>query len=307
MSHRSPLDVTGAISKLFGKLQGWAEAVILMLPNLVLAALAVAIGLFASRWLPRAAERMFHRATSNPPVSRLLASVLRVGIIVLGAMWALSLLNLDKAVTSMLAGVGVLGLALGFAFQDIAANFMSGFMMTLNRPFEVGDLVEVAGRQCRVLRVELRATELETLDGLTILIPNKQVFQNAIVNYTRTPQRRMDLRVGVAYCDDMVAVRRVVIEAVANVPHRDAARAVELFFEQFGDSSIDFQLRIWLSESKQLAYLEARSEAMIAVKNALDAHGMTIPFPIRTLDFGAKVVGGTPLDEVRQNRLLNGP
>ncbi len=297
--------MTGAITKLFGKLQGWAETVIVMLPNLVLAALAVALALFASRWLPRAAERVFHRATSNPAVSRLMASVLRVGIVVLGSMWALSLLNLDKAVTSMLAGVGVIGLALGFAFQDIAANFMSGFMMTLNRPFEVGDLVELAGRQCRVLRVELRATEVETLDGLTILIPNKQVFQNAIVNYTRTQQRRMDLRVGVAYCDDMVAVRRVVIEAVENVPHRDPARAVELFFEQFGESSIDFQLRIWLAESKQLAYLQARSEAMIAVKSALDAHGMTIPFPIRTLDFGAKVVGGTPLDEVRQTRSLN--
>jgi small conductance mechanosensitive channel len=297
------LDATGfdlaqALTKLFEKLQKWGDGLVLMLPNLALALLLAVATLALSGWVPRLVERLLLRASANEALTRMLASLSRVGVLVMGALWTLDLLNLEKTVTSMLAGVGVVGLALGFAFQDIAANFMSGFMMTLNRPFEVGDLVELAGRQCRVVRVQLRATEVETLDGLGILIPNKDVFQNAIVNYTRTPQRRMDLRMGTAYADDMETVRRVVLQAMAGIPHRDATREAQVFFEGFGDSSIDFQVRVWLTQSNQQAFLKARSEAMIAIKRAFDAEGITIPFPIRTLDFGAKVVGGSSLDQL---------
>ncbi len=223
----------------------------------------------------------------------------RIAVLSMCVLGALSLLHLDKAVTSMLAGVGVMGLALGFAFQDIAANFMSGFMMAIHRPFKVGDLVELTDRQCRIVRVELRATEVETMDGLSILIPNREIFQNPIINYTRTRQRRMDLSIGTAYCDDLSRVRSVVVEACKNVPHRDMARDVEVFFNEFGDSSINFDLRIWMNDSAQSAYVETRSEAMIAVKRAFDENGITIPFPIRTLDFGAKVVGGERIDEMK--------
>lgn len=96
----------------------------------------------------------------------------------------------------------------------------------------------------------------------------------------------------------METVRRVVLQAVAGIPHRDPTREAQVFFEGFGDSSIDFQVRVWLTQSNQQAFLEARSEAMIAIKRAFDAEGITIPFPIRTLDFGAKVVGGSSLDQL---------
>jgi len=270
-----------------------------MLPNLVIASLIALVGLLAARWIPRVVLRGLLRATRNEPVSRLIASLCRVAVIAVGALWALTVLHLDKGVTAMLAGVGVVGLAIGFAFQDIAANFMSGFMMAVSQPFKVGDIVELAGRQSRVIRIDLRATEVETLDGLSIVIPNKEVFQNAIVNYTRTKHRRMELEIGSAYCDDLATVRRVVTEAVQQIPHRDHARAIELFFESFGDSAITSRVRVWLEDSSQLAYVEARSEAMIAIKRAFDAHHITIPFPIRTLDFGAKVVGGARLDEMK--------
>lgn len=302
-SSRSPLVATGMLvpaqfsltdapKALFAKLAAWARDLVVMLPNLALAALIVAAGIVVSRLVPRFVQKVLMRASSNEPISRLLASVCRIAILAFTALSALSLLHLDRTVTSMLAGVGVVGLALGFAFQDIAANFMSGFMMAMNRPFNVGDQVELSGHQCRVLRIELRATEVETLDGLSILIPNKEVFQNPIINYTRTQNRRMALSIGTAYSDDMETVRRVISEAVQEVPQRDPAREVEIFFESFGDSSINCELRIWLLESTQIAFLRARSEAMIAIKRAFDRNGITIPFPIRTLDFGAKAVGG---------------
>jgi small conductance mechanosensitive channel len=292
------LNITHVWSKLLSKVSGWLEAVLVALPNLLLAVAIVLAASWIARWVMKGVHGLSLRLSRNRPISTLLGTASRVAVIGIGVFSALGVLNLDKTVTSLLAGVGVVGLALGFAFQDIAANFMSGFIMAFNGPFDVGDLVEINGRFGRVKALELRATELETLDGLTVLMPNKDVFQNAIVNYTKTSNRRLDFVAGAAYSDDMEKVRAVVIEAVQNVPNRDQTRDVEVFFESFGDSSINFVLRIWLSAADQRSWLEARSEAMIAIKKAFDREHITIPFPIRTLDFGAKVVGGERIDEM---------
>ncbi len=285
------------LDKLVDKLLGWAESLVVMLPNVLIAVVVLAAALVVSRVVRPAVYRVLHGLTKNEPISQLTATLARLSLVLVGVFFALSLLQLDKTVTSLLAGVGVAGLALGFAFQDIAANFMSGIIMALSRPFDVGDLIEVAGKLGRVRRIALRASEIETLDGLSILIPNKDIFQSSIINYTNTPARRLDIGVGTAYGDDMPRVREVVTRAVQEVPHRDRGRDVEVFFEAFGDSSINFTVRIWLDKSDQNTYADARSEAMIAIKAALDQAGLTIPFPIRTLDFGGNLVGGESLSD----------
>jgi small conductance mechanosensitive channel len=292
-------DLTSLFDKLLSKLQGWFEKFVLMLPNLVAALLVVFAFGFSSRYVGKVVKSLLTRLTGHEPISDLLGTVARVATLVIGVFVALGLLQLDKTVTSLLAGVGVVGLALGFAFQDIAANFMSGFLMAVRRPFNGGDLVAIGGHFGVIERVDLRATSLHTLDGLSVIIPNKEVFQNPIVNYTRTPSRRMDLTVGVAYGSDLVEVRKVVLEAVRAVPGRLEGRDAEFFYEAFGDSSIEFAVRVWLAEADQISYLRARSEAIIAIKKAFDANDITIPFPIRTLDFGADAVGGVRLDAMR--------
>ncbi|MFW5685621.1 MAG: mechanosensitive ion channel family protein [Spirochaetota bacterium] len=272
--------------------QAWVETLITTLPNLIVATVVVMLFGALSSLARRLVTRLIARITHNDQIAGLLGVTSRLAVLAFGLFIALELLSLDKAVTSLLAGVGVIGLALGFAFQDIASNFVAGFVMALRRPFTAGDLVEVNGQRGRVQEVSLRSTELETLDGLSIIVPNRSVFQNTIVNYTRTDSRRLDIAVGTAYGDDMEGVRAVAREAVRTVPHREPGREAEVFFEEFGSSSINFVVRIWLSKADEGTYLTARSEAMIAIKKALDAAGYTIPFPIRTLDFGASAVGG---------------
>ena len=289
------IDISSLLSKLVAKLQAWLEALVVMLPNLVGALVVVLVFFALARWADKLAVRLVGRVSSNDAIAGLLGKITDVLTRVVGIFAALTMVNLDKTVTSLLAGVGVIGLALGFAFQDIAANFMSGVFMAVKRPFSPGDLVEVAGKLARVQAVELRATIVQTLDGVWIQVPNKDVFQNPIVNYTKTESRRMDLVVGIAYGDDLEEARKVAIDAVSDLPGRDEEHDIELFFDAFGDSSINFTLRVWLLDSSQKAYLHARSEAIIAVKKAFDGAEITIPFPIRTLDFGAAVVGGESL------------
>jgi small conductance mechanosensitive channel len=290
--------MTHLFEKITAKVTAWAEAAVVMLPNFGAAVLVVLIGAVVSKWAQRVVRRLLQRPLKNSSLSDLLSGLVRLALMSIALFVALGMLNLDKAVTSLLAGVGVVGLALGFAFQDIAANFMSGIIMAVRRPFYVGDQVEIAGHHGKVQGIQMRATALETLDGLDIQIPNKDVFQNAIINYTKTDFRRVEISVGTAYGNDMETVRRIILEAVRDVPLRDSKREPEVFFTEFGDSSINSEVRIWITESIERSYKHVHSEAMIAIKKAFDKNGITIPFPIRTLDFGAGVVGGERLDDM---------
>ena len=139
---------------------------------------------------------------------------------------------------------------------------------------------------------------IKTPQGEHVLIPNKNIYQNPLKNYSVSGERRVDLACGVSYGDDLQKVRKIAVEAIRDHVTYDDERNVELFFNEFGDSSINFQLRFWLKNPSLKDYLAAQSEGIIALKNAFDEHDIMIPFPIRTLDFGIR--GGEKLNEVMQ-------
>ncbi|HEV7349133.1 mechanosensitive ion channel family protein [Telluribacter sp.] len=297
------MDINKAFQLLSDKLYTWAKELIRLLPNIILAALVLVLGLFIARFIKQLALRLIKRVSSHGTVNALFASLIYtifVGVIIF---IALSILNLDKAVTSILAGAGILGLALAFAFQDIAANFVSGIFLSFRHPIRAGDLVKTNDYFGIVLEVNLRDTVLRTLQGQRVIIPNKEVFQNSIENFTTLGRRRMDLTVGVSYGDDLQKVRDITVRAAEKVSVRDPNEEVTLFFEEFGDSSINFSLRIWLNSAAQPTYLQGRHEAIMHIKEAYDQNDIMIPFPIRTLDFGIK--GGEKLSEM-DVKVLNG-
>lgn len=147
----------------------------------------------------------------------------------------------------------------------------------------------------KVVEINLRDTVLLTFQGQKVIIPNKDVLQNPIENFSLLGKRRMDLIVGVSYGENLENVKLVTMEAVkdiAGITEDD----VTFFYKEFADSSINFELRIWVATPDQPEYLRVRSEAIMKIKKAYDEASITIPFPIRTLDFGIK--GGQPLSEV---------
>lgn len=295
------MNLEQTLANLLDKLTGWIESFILLLPNLVVALLIVVAAWIAAKVLRKVVRRVMDRVSSYHQVNNLLATVAYVLALAVGTFVALGVLDLDKTVTSLLAGAGIIGLALGFAFQDIAANFISGILLSVRRPFQEGDFIETNGFNGIVEEINLRTTLVRTFQGQIVLIPNAQVFQNPLTNYSRTGSRRVDLSCGVAYGDDLEHARTVSVDAIKELDFVDASKPVNFFYNEFGGSSINFILNFWIDFEKQPDFLHAQSEAIIQLKKALDDGGLTIPFPIQTLDFG--VVGGVNLNEVLPQHL----
>lgn len=265
------------------KLTLWGRAFILALPNFLLAVLTVVAFSLLARGARNVVSRLLRRVSHSEQVTYLLSQVVYVAVLVAGTFIALGILGLQKTVASLLAGAGIIGIALGFAFQDIAANLMAGIYLSVRRPFRRGHLIKTQDYFGIVQEVKLRWTEVLTQQGQVVLIPNKQVFENPIMNYTVRGTRRVDITLGVSYGDDLEKAKRVAMEAVAAVPGRLPDREVELFYEELADSAIDFTVRFWIPFEKQKDYLAARSDAIIRIKKAFDAEGITIPFPTHRL------------------------
>ncbi len=138
----------------------------------------------------------------------------------------------------------------------------------------------------------MRAIKCRTQQGQRVIIPNRKVIEGEITNYSITGVRRVDLKCSVSYEDDLQQAEDLAIKAVESLPLRNRERPVEMFYEEFGASSINFRIRFWI-EPDQKTFLKARSEAIKVIRQAFRDHGITIPFPIRTLDFG--ISGGTNL------------
>lgn len=279
----SPLQSTSqAFDALIAKVTGWGESLLMMLPNAVLALVIVLISGIVARLAAGLAERLLRRAVRNDQLLGLIRIVTRILVLCGGVFLALSVLDLDKTVTSLLAGVGVVGLALGFAFQDIAANFMSGILLASNRPYEVGDWVKLAGFEGTVESVDLRSVTLRAFSGESVILPNKDVFQNPMINFRGA--KRVVVDVGVDYDSDLDSVLAIAKEAIEPF-HGAEGKNPDVHVVGFGGSSIDLKLRFWIPGDDPKGTLQRRTEAMIAVKKAFDANDIGIPFPIRTLQF----------------------
>lgn len=286
MMEKINFDVNKAYGLVTEKMEHWLAAAVKILPNLLVAILVLVIFVLIAKLLKRLFNKLFERITDNRSLQSLLSSIIYIAILAIGTFVALSILQLDGAVTSLLAGAGVIGLALGFAFQDIASNFIAGTMMSIRKPFKIGDLVKTNDYFGKVQAIHLRTTEIMTTEGQLIMIPNAEVFKNPIINYSYSGRRRVDLTVGVTYGQDLPFAKNIAKEAIVGIDGVDKDD-VTIYFTEFGDSSINFTIRYWMSFSnKQYEYLSFRDAGVIAIKKAFDENDIGIPFPIRTLDFG---------------------
>ena len=288
------LSLQKALNPLIDKLYSWGTTIIEMLPNLVVALIVLVVITWLSRPIAKLVTRTVLRISGYRHIARLMAILTRLAVITVGIILALDVLNLDRAVASVLAGVGILGIAFGFASQDIAANFMAGVLLHFVHPFRIDDLIRSGDFFGYVEAIDMRSTQIRSQEGQRIIIPNKNLLGNPIINYTITGVRRVDISCGVSYAEDLQQVEDLALKALGMLELRNQEHPVELFYEKFDASSINFTIRFW-TRPEQKIYLQARSEAIKAIRQTFKAHGITIPWPIVTLDFGIK--GGESLKE----------
>ena len=194
--------------------------------------------------------------------------------------WAVLLImiagRLGVNVAPLIAGLGVTGFILGFAFQETLGNFASGMMIAINEPFKVGDFVDAAGHSGTILEVNMMATVMKTADNKRIVIPNKSVWGGPIVNYNTLGLRRVDLQVGIDYGEDVTKAVGIIRDAVAAVPGvlQDPAPVVAV--ASLNDSAVQINVRPW---AKSGDYWSVAAATLVAVKDELEKAGVKIPFP----------------------------
>jgi small conductance mechanosensitive channel len=285
---------------LSGKLETWMEGAITILPNLVVAVfIAVAFG-FIARIIGNIAGTVMRRTFESRQIAGLLTSIVKSLVLVAGIFIALDFVGLKGTVTSLLAGAGIIGLAIGFAFQDMTENFIAGIAMGIRKPFEIGDVIKAEGVFGNVKSINLRNTLVETFYGQLEVIPNKILFRNILTNYSTLGKRRIEVPVGISYADDIEKAGKVIVEAMKDKEYVIIKDETAVYAESFGDSSINLVLWFWISYPGEHGFMDVRHDAVCTVKTVLEENDILIPFPIRTLDFNSK--GSDNLDTMLKNR-----
>jgi small conductance mechanosensitive channel len=242
----------------------------------ILAALVLLLVFWIMAMLVRRAlsAALRHSGISQGP-SLMLVNAARFIVFAIGAMTIADQLGVN--VTSMVAGLGVAGLAISFAAQDTVANFISGITLAIDRPFRVGDWVAIGELHATVSELRLRTTVLTTFDNETLVLPNKVLTQERIINYTLTPRVRMRVSVRIAYKESVAAARQTLLATLEGDTRVLLQPAPLVIVTELGDSSVNLQLRFWTEDP--LLKFPLQWEYMEKCKKALDDAGIQIPFP----------------------------
>ena len=243
--------------------------------NLVFALVILLVGWLAIKLIAFTVRKALMRGKAK---GRLLADF--ICSVVTKACWAVLLVmvlgRLGVNVTPLIAGLGVTGFILGFAFQESLGNLASGMMIALNEPFKVGDFVDAAGLSGTILEVNMMATVMKTADNKRIVLPNKSVWGGPIVNYNALGLRRVDLQVGIDYGEDPERAVEIIRETVARIPGVLAEPAPAVAVASLNDSAVQINVRPWVKSSD---YWAVASATLTAVKMELGKAGVKIPFP----------------------------
>lgn len=251
-----------------------------ILPSLIAALVVFAVGLFLASLIRRVVRRRLERRTKNPQPIILVSQLVYWLLVIFVA--AISLQMVGFNLTAFLAGLGIAGITIGFALQDVTKNFIAGVLMLIQQPFEIGETIEVGGYTGTVLAIDLRATQLRTADGRLVLIPNGEVFVSPITNFSQAKSRRIEISTGVAYENQPEAVRQTALQAIEAIPGLISDPSPEVRFTNFGSSTFDLTIFFWIDTS-QTNVTAAKDAGLEAVKAAFEETKIEMPFPVQTV------------------------
>lgn len=280
------LELKGAWKKMTERLIDWLNDLIVSLPNIIIAFLVFLIVIFLSKYLSRLMLRLLKSSSLQTSMKHLISKLVSVLVVLFGMFLVLGILDLSKTLNTILAGAGVAGLAIGLALQGALSNTYSGIVLSYIDQVKFGDWIISNGYEGEVVDINLRTVTVRQRDNNLVYLPNKLVLENPIKNFSSTEHSRVIVECGVAYSSDLIFVQNLVKQTLSRTfTYLNPEEEVVFLYKEFGDSSINFEARFWIDSKSAFQLAKAKSEAIIAIKTAFDKNNITIPFPIRTLDF----------------------
>ncbi len=274
---------------IWDQLAGWYNSFISHLPNIGIAIVVLVAAYFISKWVDRGIQKLLHNKVSQASVRRLAGKAVAIIVVLGGIFIAMSVLQLNDAVQGIIAGAGISGVVIGLALQGSMSNVISGIILSFRQQVRVGDWVETTDFSGEVMEIQLDKFIIKQADNNIVIIPNKTIIDNPLKNFTLTPRMRIVVNCGVGYKMDLEFVKKLTLDTISEKFTQNSGEEVEFFYQEFGDSSINFIVRFWVDATKNKQNLQAQSDAILAIKKVFDANDINIPFPIRTLEFNNKL------------------
>ncbi|MBK8582938.1 MAG: mechanosensitive ion channel family protein [Flavobacteriales bacterium] len=281
-------DAAGTLVQAFQK--SW-YAFLDQVPEILLAILIVAVGLLVSNKLAGFGRKVIERKSQDPLMTNFLTKTIKLVLGVIVVMFAMRVAGLDGIATGLLTAAGASAVIIGFAFKDIGENFISGVILSFNRPFNLNDTVEVGDIFGKVTAMEFRYTKLKTFDGRDVYIPNSDVVKKPVFNYTEDGFYRVEFMAGIAYEDKIDDARDLIMKTVRGCEGvvEDDAHEVFVAVDELAVSTVNLKVRFWVeTKDYRKRSLMIRGRVITEVKQALETNGFSLPADIQEI----KLYGG---------------
>jgi len=271
------------MEKIYNDLQiqllSYYEYLIALLPKLAVAVLVFSLLFFIANRSKRVVNQRLTQRMDDPLLAQFLSRTLRIAIIVIAVIIVLHIIGLSAAAGGLLAGAGVSAFVIGFAFKDIGENLLAGLMMAFNRPFRIGDTVELNGVKGKVITLNFRDTHIKTFDGKDIFIPNANIIKNPVVNYTIDGYLRYDFAVGLDYGSDVRKAQQIIMDILnqsEGVLQEDKKPDVQL--TNLNTSTMDLTVYYWIDTfNSRVPATDLKTALMEKILTQLDKAGYYMP------------------------------
>lgn len=261
------------LSELFSP-ESLADYIAQRLPSVTVAVITIAFFVLLWKVLQRGARSLMQRTELDETAQRFVETVLKYAVLTIGIVSALAEVGVNTG--SVLASLGVLGLTIGFAAQDTLSNLISGIFIFWDRPFVIGDLVEIGGNYGRVSEITMRSTRVVTVDGKMLAIPNREVVNSTVASYTNFPNLRIDVAVTISVDESIDRVRKIMLDMVRGDERYMTEPAPSVVVQALNDYNLELVFRAWLEDERQ--HVAARFELREKVYKALYEAGVDMPY-----------------------------
>jgi small conductance mechanosensitive channel len=246
--------------------------------KVVAAIIILILGRWIAKGFKKISKKLLEKRDVDPTLVTFVGNLAYIGLMVFFIIAALGQLGIQT--TSFIAIIGAAGLAIGLALQGSLSNFAAGFLLIIFKPFKINDFIEAAGTAGTVEKIDIFTTQLKTPDNKTVIIPNKKMTDDNIVNYTVKGTRRVDMTFGIGYSDDIDKAKNIIRDIIENDDRILKDPPLMVAVVNLGESSVDIVARPWAAAGD---YWDAYFDIMEKVKKKFDEENISIPFPQRDI------------------------